>query len=151
MSVWYDWSCQLILLFNLFFLLFMSSTALFCTIYGSYCTISTNIYLYLQYFQQKVFNFSKISGSQTDPQSTTSDFFLLIEYFEISNTFDKSWLSLPLLTCHVKMGFSHEREDSLVVWRKFQGCSLHALQFLLTRTKPFFCYGRTKPIVSNYQ
>ena len=109
MSVWYDWSCQLILLFNLFFLLFMSSTALFCTIYGSYCTISTNIYLYLQYFQQKVFNFSKISGSQTDPQSTTSDFFLLIEYFEISNTFDKSWLWLPLLTCHVKI-------DGLVLW-----------------------------------
>ena len=90
---------------NLFFLLFMSSTALFCTIHESYCTISTNIYLYLQYFQQKVFNFSKISGSQTDPQSTTSDFFLLIEYFEISNTFDKSWLWLPLLTCHVKMGW----------------------------------------------
>ena len=31
-------------------------------------------------------------------QSTTFDFSLLIEYFEISNTFDKSWLWLPLLT-----------------------------------------------------
>ena len=56
---------QLILLFNLFFLLFMNPTALFDTIYGFRCTISANFYLYLQYFQQKVFSFSKISGSQT--------------------------------------------------------------------------------------
>ena len=32
-------------------------------------TISANFYLYLQYSQQKVFSFSKISGSQTDPNS----------------------------------------------------------------------------------
>ena len=44
----------------------MCHTALFDTIYRSYCTISANFYLYLQYFQQKIFNFSKISGSQTD-------------------------------------------------------------------------------------
>ena len=43
---------KIILLFNLFLLLFMTSTALFDTIYGSHCTISTNFYLYLQYFQQ---------------------------------------------------------------------------------------------------
>ena len=36
------------------------------TIYGSHCTISANFYLYLQYFQQKVFSFSKINESQTD-------------------------------------------------------------------------------------
>ena len=30
---------------------FMRTTALFDTIYGSYYTISTNFYLYLQYFQ----------------------------------------------------------------------------------------------------
>ena len=58
--------CQLFLLFSLFLLLFMDPTAIFCTIYRSYCTISTNIYLYLRYLQQKVFNFNKISGFQTD-------------------------------------------------------------------------------------
>jgi len=58
--------CQLILLFNLFLLLFMSFTVLFGTIYGSYYTISINFYLYLQYFQQKVFSFHKISRSQTN-------------------------------------------------------------------------------------
>ena len=30
---------------------FMGPTILFDTIYGSHCTISTNFYLYLQYFQ----------------------------------------------------------------------------------------------------
>ena len=55
------------LLFSLFLLLFMGSTELFGTIHGSHCTISTNFYLYLQYFQQKVFNFSKISD-QTYPK-----------------------------------------------------------------------------------
>ena len=60
--------CQLILLFNLFLLLFIIPTTLFGTIHRYHCTISTNIYLYLQYFQQKVFNFNKISGSQIDPQ-----------------------------------------------------------------------------------
>jgi len=44
----------------------MGPTALFDTIHWSYCTISVNFYIYLQYFQQKVFNFSKISKSQTD-------------------------------------------------------------------------------------
>ena len=37
---------------NLFLLLFMGPTVLFGTIYGSHYTISTNFYLYLQYFQQ---------------------------------------------------------------------------------------------------
>ena len=37
---------QLILLFSLFLLLFMSPTALFGTIYESHCTISANFYLY---------------------------------------------------------------------------------------------------------
>ena len=57
---------QLILLFNLFLLLFMGSIALFGSIHGSHCIISTNIYLYLQYFQQKIFNFDKINGFQVD-------------------------------------------------------------------------------------
>ena len=57
---------QLILLFSLFLLLYMCLTALFGTIYRSYCTISANFYLYLQYFQQKISSFSKISGFQID-------------------------------------------------------------------------------------
>ena len=47
-------------------LLFIGPIVLFGTIYESHCTILTNIYLNIQYFQQKVFSFSKISGSQTD-------------------------------------------------------------------------------------
>ena len=46
----------------------MGSTTLFGIIYGSYYTISVNFYLYLQYFQQKNFNFSKINKSQIDPK-----------------------------------------------------------------------------------
>ena len=38
---------QFILLFYLFLLLFMDSTALFGTFHGFYCTISTNFYFYL--------------------------------------------------------------------------------------------------------
>ena len=57
---------QLILLFSLFLLLFMSLIAFFGTIHGPYCTILINFYLYLQYFQLKVFSFNKISGFQTD-------------------------------------------------------------------------------------
>ena len=38
---------QLILLFNLFLLLFMDFIVLFGTIHRSYCTILTNFYLYL--------------------------------------------------------------------------------------------------------
>ena len=45
----------------------MGSTALFDIIHGFYYIISTNFYLYVQYFQLKVFSFNKISGSQTDP------------------------------------------------------------------------------------
>ena len=46
-----DYFCQLILLFNLFLLLFMSPIAFFGTIHESHCTISTNFYLHLLYFQ----------------------------------------------------------------------------------------------------
>ena len=44
----------------------MSLTVLFGIIYESYYTISVNFYFYLQYFQQKVFSFNKISGFQTN-------------------------------------------------------------------------------------
>ena len=52
--------------YNLFLLLFISFTVLFDTIHRFYCTILVNFYLYLKYFQQKVFSFNKISGFQTD-------------------------------------------------------------------------------------
>ena len=44
-------------------------TALFDTIHRF--NILVNFYLYLQYFQQKVFSFSKINGSQTYPKYST--------------------------------------------------------------------------------
>ena len=60
-----DYFSAFILLFNLFLLLFMDPIAIFGTIHGFHCTISANFYIYLWYFQQKVFSFSKISRSQT--------------------------------------------------------------------------------------
>ena len=76
---------QLILLFSLFLLLFMGSITLFGIIYASH-TIWTNFYLYLQYFQQKNFSFSKISRSQTNPKCTFGsklkcEFILLFSLF----------------------------------------------------------------------
>ena len=64
-----DYFCQLILLLSLFLLLFMSLTAPFGIIHGSHCTILVNFYFYLQYFQEKIFNFSKISGFQMNTYS----------------------------------------------------------------------------------
>ena len=61
------WKMHIILLFNVFLLLFIGLITLFRTIYESYCIILTNFYLYLQYFQQKVFSFNKINGFQIDP------------------------------------------------------------------------------------
>ena len=58
---------KIILLFSLFLLLFIGPIALFNTIHESHCIILVKFFLYLQYFQQKVFSFSKISGSQTNP------------------------------------------------------------------------------------
>ena len=53
----------------------MDFTVLFSIIHEFHCTISVNFYLYLQYFQEKVFNFSKISGSQIDPKSVIRNLF----------------------------------------------------------------------------
>ena len=50
---------QLISLFSLFLLLFIGSTTLFGIIHKSYYTISANFNLYLQYFQQKNFQFQQ--------------------------------------------------------------------------------------------
>ena len=65
MCVWQKLKSQFILLFSLFLVLFMDLTVLFGTIYRFYYTISANFYLYLQYFQQKIFSFNKINGCQT--------------------------------------------------------------------------------------
>ena len=43
----------------------MGLTIYFDTIYESHYTILTNIYIYLQYFQQQFFNFNKINDIQT--------------------------------------------------------------------------------------
>ena len=53
-----NYFCQFILSFNLFLLLFMDLTILFNTIHLSQYTILANFYFYLQYFQQKKFNFN---------------------------------------------------------------------------------------------
>ena len=60
--VWQKLFLPLILLFNLFLLLFMGPTALFGTIHGSHCIIATNY----STFSKKKFSFNKISGSQTN-------------------------------------------------------------------------------------
>ena len=44
----------------------MDPIALFGTINEFHYTISVNFYIYLQYIQQKIFNFSKINGFQID-------------------------------------------------------------------------------------
>ena len=58
-----------VIFINLFYysayFLYIDPTAFFGTIHRSTCTISTNFYFYLQYFQQKVFSFNKIIISQT--------------------------------------------------------------------------------------
>ena len=63
---WYTFTCQLILLFSLFLLLFISLTALFSIIYESHYTISAHFYLYLHYLQQKILSLRRISESSTN-------------------------------------------------------------------------------------
>ena len=48
----YQWKIEIILLFSLFLLLFMGLIIFFDTIHEFRCTILTNFYIYLQYFQQ---------------------------------------------------------------------------------------------------
>ena len=72
----------------------MSPIVLFYTIYESHCTISINIYLYLQYFQQKVFSISKISGSQTNPKCVYLTKIKKPAYFTIHLIFFLLFMSL---------------------------------------------------------
>ena len=48
---------------NLFLLLFIGFFVFFDIIYGFHYTILAKFYLYLRYFQPKIFNFNKISES----------------------------------------------------------------------------------------
>ena len=109
-----SWIFQLISTFNLFLLLFISLTTLFYTINESHCTIQfifatthgshytilTNFYIYLQYFQQKNFSFSKISESQIDPKCAfgMSWIFQLISTF---NLFLLLFMGLTALFCTI--------------------------------------------------
>ena len=65
MCVWQKLFLPTYFTIQLIFATIHGPTALFGTIHRFHCTISANFYLYLQYFQQKIFNFSKINGSQT--------------------------------------------------------------------------------------
>ena len=95
-----NYFCQFILLVNLFLLLFMSFTAFFDTIHESYYTISTNFYFYefyLQYLQQKIFNFNQINRSQTGPKwawvlNSILDMLIII-YAPLSNKFNATFFS----------------------------------------------------------
>ena len=87
-----DYFCQLILLFSLFLLLFIGLIALFYNIYEYRCIISANFYLYLQYFQQKVFSFSKINESQTDPRCVIKILRLLLLKNIFGNKKKKNYL-----------------------------------------------------------
>ena len=57
------------------------------TIYRSYCITSANFYLYQHYFQQKVFSFSKISKSQTDPKTKISGRSFFIFKYLLNNMY----------------------------------------------------------------
>ena len=56
---------------QLIFITIYGHIVFFGTIHESFYTISTNFYLYLQYFQQKVFNFNKINKSPIDLNQRT--------------------------------------------------------------------------------
>ena len=62
----------------------MDPITLFNTVYGSHCTIFANFYLNLQYFQQKNFNFDKVSGSQMDPKCDFRLYLMNIVWFNSS-------------------------------------------------------------------
>ena len=67
MFVWIAYFLPVYFTIQLIFSTIHYPIVLFDTIHKSHCTTLANFYLYLQYFQQKNFNFNKISESQTDP------------------------------------------------------------------------------------
>ena len=66
MCVWYGLFLPTYFTIQFILLLYIGFTTLFGTIHESHYIILASFYIYLQYFQQKVFNFNKISGSQTN-------------------------------------------------------------------------------------
>ena len=68
MSVWKKLFLPTYFTIRLIFATFIDLTALFGIIHRFYCIILVNFYLHLQYFQQKNFNFNKISESPIDPK-----------------------------------------------------------------------------------
>ena len=87
----------------------MGPIVIFCIIHWFYCTISANFYLYLQYFQQKNFSFSKISKSQSEPKCVFGKnyFCQLILLFILF--FYYSWVSLHFLVLFRKKNFSFSK------------------------------------------
>ena len=68
MSVWKKLFLPTYFTIRFIFATFIDLTALFDIIHRFYCIILVNFYFHLQYFQQKNFNFNKISESPIDPK-----------------------------------------------------------------------------------
>ena len=68
MSVWKKLFLTTYFTIRFIFATFIDLTALFGIIYRFSCIILVNFYLHLQHFQQKNFNFNKISKSPMDPK-----------------------------------------------------------------------------------
>ena len=102
---------------TLFLLLFMGPTALFCTIHGFHCTILTNVYFYLQYFQQKVFSFN----FQQNKRIPNRPYVLHLLNFDTANIvlFDTKHL-LQFYTCSCKPSIL--LVSMLLGWNDFRFC-----------------------------
>ena len=122
---------------NLFLLLFMNLIALFCTIRRSHNTISTNIYLYLQYFQQKVFSFNKINGFQTDFRlHFLQDLGLCIAFLHCSRMV--LWLQI------IPQLFATDVVDCATFWLWQRSCVIvYDIRFF----PPILVYGRHQEIL----
>ena len=108
-----DYFCQLILLFSLFLLLFMGLTALFGTIHGSHYTILANYYIYLQYFQQKNFQFQQ---NKKIPNGSDIDYLTAIETLKHKQPLsEEKWISDKIVS---HMGLVVHYLDNLT--RNFQ-------------------------------
>ena len=96
-----NYFCQLILLFNLFLLLFIGFIALFCTILADFYFYE----FYLQHFQQKIFNFNKINRPQTNLKLVLSrvvklNHFLKNILLHNCNVYISNFLNLKMKTCN---------------------------------------------------
>ena len=108
-------------------------TAFFSTIHRSHCTISSNFYIYLQYFQQKIFNFSKISGSQTDPKyfdSKKFDTIFHINYIDCVLSFYCPSKKVKLSTAYMEKIFPFLLNGEAKIYRlkrrkKYQAITKH--------------------------